>query len=380
MNSKVNRDLIVLLAFVAAIVVGGGNAIADFTFGEPTNLGPRINSPADECLGCISEDGLSLYFFDWTGSKYDVRPDGYGQEDIWIAMRATTDDDWEEPQNLGPPINTEFRDLTPDISGDGLVLYFSSNRSGSWDLYVATRATTDDDWGEPNSLETINTLYGEACPRIAPDGLTLYFSDIYNFRPGGQGGVDIWVATRATTNDEWGEPANLGPIVNSSSHDFTPSISADGLSLFFGSYRPGGFGSWDIWVTTRQTTNDAWREPKNLGSPVNTSFSDDTPDISPDTSTLYFKSRRPDGGDHDLWQVSIDSVVDLNGDGIVDAEDMCIIVDYWGTDNQLCDLGPMPWGDGIVDVQDLIVLAEHLFEEFPPADPNAVVDPNLATP
>jgi hypothetical protein len=55
-------------------------------------------------------------------------------------------------------------------------------------------------------------------------------------------------------------------------------------------------------------------------------------------------------------------VVDLNSDGIVDAQDMCIIVDNWGTDNSLCDIGPMPWGDGIVDVQDLIVLAEHLFE------------------
>lgn len=47
---------------------------------------------------------------------------------------------------------------------------------------------------------------------------------------------------------------------------------------------------------------------------------------------------------------------------------MCITVDHWGTDNQLCDIGPMPWGDGVVDVQDLIVLAEHLFEEFPPAE------------
>jgi len=54
-------------------------------------------------------------------------------------------------------------------------------------------------------------------------------------------------------------------------------------------------------------------------------------------------------------------VVDLNGDGIVDAADMCIMVDHWGTDEPLCDIGPMPWGDGIVDVQDLIVLAEHLF-------------------
>ena len=48
---------------------------------------------------------------------------------------------------------------------------------------------------------------------------------------------------------------------------------------------------------------------------------------------------------------------------------MSIIVDHCGTDEPLCDIGPMPWGDGIVDVQDLIVLAEHLFEEIPPAEP-----------
>jgi hypothetical protein len=67
----------------------------------------------------------------------------------------------------------------------------------------------------------------------------------------------------------------------------------------------------------------------------------------------------------DIWEVSIEPVVDLNGDGVVDAADMCIIVDNWGTDNPLCDIGPKPWGDGIVDVQDLIVIAEHLFEEVP---------------
>jgi hypothetical protein len=40
------------------------------------------------------------------------------------------------------------------------------------------------------------------------------------------------------------------------------------------------------------------------------------------------------------------------------------MVDNWGTDNKLCDIGPMPWGDGIVDVEDLKVLAEHLFEDY----------------
>jgi hypothetical protein len=79
-------------------------------------------------------------------------------------------------------------------------------------------------------------------------------------------------------------------------------------------------------------------------------------------------SDRPGGhGLWDLWQVAIEPIVDLNGDGIVDAADMCIIVDHWGGNDTLCDIGPMPWGDSVVDVQDLIVLAEHLFEEiFPP--------------
>jgi hypothetical protein len=59
----------------------------------------------------------------------------------------------------------------------------------------------------------------------------------------------------------------------------------------------------------------------------------------------------------------------LNGDGVVDSADMCVMVDHWGEDYSLCDIGPMPWGDGVVDNQDLIVLGEHLFEN--------VYDPTL---
>ena len=108
--------------------------------------------------------------------------------------------------------------------------------------------------------------------------------------------------------------------------------------------------------------------PGYLGPPINTEFDEDLSMISADGSMLYFDSNRPGGsGEGDLWQASIEPIVDLNGDGIVDSADMCIMVDHSGTDESLCDIGPMPWGDGIVDVQDLIVLAEHLFEEFPPS-------------
>ena len=57
-------------------------------------------------------------------------------------------------------------------------------------------------------------------------------------------------------------------------------------------------------------------------------------------------------------------VVDFNGDGKVDCADMCMMVEHWGENYQLCDIAPKPFGDGIVDVQDLIVLAEHLFEDY----------------
>ncbi|MHC4192235.1 MAG: LamG-like jellyroll fold domain-containing protein, partial [Planctomycetota bacterium] len=156
---------------------------------------------------------------------------------------------------------------------------------------------------------------------------------------------------------------------NSSAAEIAPKISGDGRTLFFsdydsGPFRPGGYGAADIWVTTRATVSDPWSIPVNLGPTVNSSALDGHPAISADGSTIFFMSVRPGGlGGHDLWQAPVLPVVDFNGDGIVDSADMCIMVDYWGTDEPLCDIGPMPWGDGIVDIQDLIVLAECLFED-----------------
>jgi len=105
----------------------------------------------------------------------------------------------------------------------------------------------------------------------------------------------------------------------------------------------------------------------NLGQPVNSVGDEGGAHLSTDGRTLYYTvGGCPFGGlKGDLYQVSIDPIVDLNGDGIVDALDMCIIVDHWGEDYSLGDIGPTPFGDGVVDVQDLIVLAEHLFESVP---------------
>ena len=124
-------------------------------------------------------------------------------------------------------------------------------------LWVATRETIEDDWGTTVNLgPTVNSQYNEGSQSISVDGLTLYFDDYPSSRPGGLGGVDIWVMTRPTVSDSWGTPVNLGSVVNSGARDAGPSISADGLALFLYSNRSGGYGSNDIWVARRPTTSD----------------------------------------------------------------------------------------------------------------------------
>ncbi|MFB0553338.1 MAG: hypothetical protein ACETWQ_08490 [Phycisphaerae bacterium] len=354
---------LMLVVFVAALVLFGGSAKADFTFGTPTNLGPIVNSSSRDREPSISADSLSLYFS-------SDRPGGYGNLDLWVIMRATTSDPWEEPMNMGPTMNTPSNDAHPSISLDGLTLFFASNRPGGYgerDLWVTTRSATSEPWSEPVNLgPTVNSSSDEVGPSISADGLELFFQ---SGRSGGQGDWDIWVTTRTTTSDPWTEPVNLGPGLNSPYLDGVPDVSADGLILFFRSQKPGTYGSSDIWFSKRATVKDDWDMPVQPGPPVNTTASDSSPNVSADGSILYFHSTRAGGlGGYDLYRVPIIPIVDLNGDGVVDAADMCIMIDYWGTDEPLCDIGPMPWGDGIVDVQDLIVLAEHLFEEFPPVE------------
>ena len=112
-------------------------------------------------------------------------------------------------------------------------------------------------------------------------------------------------------------------------------------------------------MTRRVSLSDPWQTPVNLGSPINGPTRDFAPRISPDGHTLYFRSMDRSAG-WDNWQARIIPIVDFNGDGRVDNEDVTILRAPWGQDYPLCDIGPFPWGDGIVDVRDLSVLMETM--------------------
>jgi len=360
--------MLLLVVLACLVLTNAYVAKADFNFGEPVNLGSTINTVYDEIGQSISADGLTLYFGE---SMTNPGLNGYGGPDLWVTTRGTIDDEWDTPTNLGPTVNTSYADVNPSISTDGLSLYFASNRAegyGSWDLWMTTRETTSDPWGEPVNLgPPVNGPTGEVFPCISSDGLELYFAEWDVARSGGYGSSDLWVARRPTKDDPWGTPENLGDTVNGSDFDGNPFIVPDGLTLYFGSTRPEGYGDLDIWMTRRDTTDSPWTKSVNLGPAVNSLANDGMPSLSANGSTLYFCSDRPVGsGGYDLWQVTILPVVDFNADGNVDTDDLLILIGYWGQDEPLCDICPTPVGDGIVDVDDLVVFISYWEKENMP--------------
>jgi len=281
-------------------------AHGDFVFGTPENMGPAINSSGAELTPHLSADGLEFYF------------DRGGKESgIYVARRATLDGEWEPASEI--PNLTWYHH--PFLTPDGLTLFLTRERErpgtfASWDLWVTTRATKDDNWGTPVNLgATVNSSSDDGGPSLSADGLELYFS---SNRPGGYGGYDLWMTTRATVNDDWGTPVNLGPPLNTSAHEAFQSTSRDGLVFFFCSTRSGGSGGWDLYMARRATTKDPWGSPTNLGPTVNSAASDQWVRVSADGSILYFSSSRAGGlGTVDIWQVPILRVVDFDGDGKV---------------------------------------------------------------
>jgi hypothetical protein len=248
---------------------------------------PSLNGPFNDGCPILSPDGLSLYMA-------TNRPGGPGGLDIWVARRATTTSGWGAPEPLPGPVNTadneycptpvrgkrlffvrapagtmngdilltrEHKDgfddptvLGPEINGPAQewspsyfeddagneVLYFSSTRAGTQDIYESVN------FGPAHPVSELNTAFDDARPNVSRTGREIVFDST---RPGTLGGPDIWTASRGSTSEPWGAPEHLTQL-NSSATESRASLSWDGTFMLFGSTRPGE-GSADIYVTTR---------------------------------------------------------------------------------------------------------------------------------
>jgi hypothetical protein len=267
----------------------------------PQNLGAVVNSTSNDAGPTISKDNLSLYLT-------SDRPGGFGGFDIWVSQRPDGDSPWGFPINLGATVNTDAIEGAPALSRDQHWMFFNSNRSGGFggnDIWASYREQIHDDfgWQTPVNLgPDVNTAFDDqgASYFENDDGSTplLFFNST---RPGGTGGADIYLSP-LLPDGSFGTPSQVAEL-NSLGGDVRPSIRFDGLELVFFSNRPSPIaGGTDLWVSTRESVFDVWETPVNLGSGVNSTFSDQQPHLASDRTTLHFTSNRPGGiGLQDLY-------------------------------------------------------------------------------
>jgi outer membrane protein OmpA-like peptidoglycan-associated protein len=214
-------------------------------------------------------------------------------------------------ENLGGVINSAYPDFAPVISADESVMIFTSRREGSTggeidengefneDIYITEKI--DGKWSAPKNIGTnINTSGHDASIGLSADGKGLFTYD-------GTGQGDIKYC-KLKKDSSWSKPYLMSGGINTKHSETSICISPDGGTVFFTSDREGGHGGFDIYMSHQDKKGD-WSKAVNLGTTINTSDDDEGPFMDLDGKTLYFSSRAHKGmGGYDLFKSVYDSV------------------------------------------------------------------------
>lgn len=202
-------------------------------WGAPVNLGPPINSALDDFCPSPAR-GNRLFFI----SKR-TEPNG----DIYVGKHGPNG--WEIAQ-LGSNLNSSAQEWSPsyfETESGNQVLYFSSTRNGNQDIFYSVN------WGPAQLAQGgVNSSANDARPNVRHDGLEIVWD---SDRFGTLGLTDIWVSRRSSVDEPWGTAVHYDAPINSAATESRASLSWDGTRLMFGSTRPGGEGSADVYTATR---------------------------------------------------------------------------------------------------------------------------------
>ncbi|HQB36691.1 MAG TPA: OmpA family protein [Bacteroidales bacterium] len=263
-----------------------------------------LNSRESDFSPAYGRDDFGVVLF--TSSRDDALGNkthgatGQGFTDIFES-RLDKKSKWSIPVPVDV-INSEAEEGTPFITSDFKELYFTRCEAGKREqkgCMIMLSKRTGDKWGEPKNIGILPDSLVAAHPALSPDGTTLYFvSDI----PGGSGGKDIWMVSRASTGDAWSNPRNLGPDINTPGNEVFPYVRNDG-TLYFSSDGHIGMGGLDIFKAVPQP-DGSWIVT-NMKPPIN-SFSDDFGIVFEGNAERgIFSSARKGRGNDDLYSFEL---------------------------------------------------------------------------
>ena len=197
---------------------------------------------------------------------------------------------WSQPENSGSGVNSIYFDEHPEVTPDGLTMWLS----GGGELWTCQRNSIEEPFGpKVNAGPAIN--FGgswDSAPSLTADGLHLFF---YSDRDTDHRDMNLYSCSRSSLNDPWSPAVMLNSEVNSPDSDICPAVSADGTTLIFTSNRSGGSGGDDLWMATRSNTSSEFSHVTNLGPEINSAGNEVGAFLSNDGLTLLFSSNRNRG-------------------------------------------------------------------------------------
>jgi len=270
------------------------------------NLGEVVNSSYSDHSPVINGDQSVLIFTSKregsTGGEKTA--DGQYFEDIYIS--EFVDNKWNEPRSIGANINTDEHEASIGLAFDGQKLFiYKDDDNGS--IYMSS--LIGDVWSKPVKLgSSINTRFRETHASLSADGKQLYFT---SDRRGGFGGLDIYFS-ELKADGTWGEAKNLGSTVNTIYDEEGPYIHPDGITLYFSSRGHKSMGGFDIFKTELNEFG-TWRQPENIGYPINTTENDIFYIPTPDGKRSFYVSQRKGGlGAADIYLLDLPDAQETN--------------------------------------------------------------------
>jgi len=198
-----------------------------------------INTDYNEGSACLSLDGKFMFF-----SRCD-EPKGFGKCDLYVAQ-LKKDSTWGKVKNLGPNVNTKGWESQPAINHTGDTLYFASNRAegfGYSDIYFTVKDKKGK-WGRAqNAGPIINTVRSEVSPFFHHKFNVLYFSS--DGHPLNFGDFDIYKSYKH--QDTWGEPLNIGPLVNGAGSEYYFTIDSKSMDLYYARSKEDNIRNLDLY-------------------------------------------------------------------------------------------------------------------------------------
>lgn len=236
----------------------------------------NVNSGYNDYSPVILQDGKTMYFTsrrsNTTGGN--VNPsDQQFFEDIYSAKWDAELNEWDSVSNNLDKLNSTGFESMSWVSPDGLIGYITLNTDQAPEEKIRTRSsdifevewTKQGRWSKPKAIKnkSINTSFFDGSPTLTADGNTMYFVSEKNAI---KSESDIFVVQKV--GKKWGVAKALPSSINSKGRETTPFITPDGRYLFFSSNGLVGMGEYDVFVV--ENTGSGWGEPKNLGASINT--------------------------------------------------------------------------------------------------------------